>query len=142
MKYLTDYTGEKTTQLLDDLGVFFAFSNKQLEEQRKEGVEYVTLGAGTVCPKENCQKFIDGMDAIGAAGIAQDLAENGKKGVIQRELGNHEYCITQSIEHTVDALTGYGITDDEIRAETGAYLDAYYKWEAEQEAKAEKEGSE
>jgi hypothetical protein len=40
MKYLTDYTQEAQTKLFEEKGVFFAFSNKQFEEQRKEGIKY------------------------------------------------------------------------------------------------------
>ena len=135
MKYLSDYTKEATTELLKDTGAFFAFSNKQFDEQKQEGVTYCRLNSGTICPKANAQKLVEGMKSVFEAGIKRDLAENGKKGIIHRELGNHEYCITLDITDTSGALSGYGITDDEIQAECGEYLDAYYKWEEEQERK-------
>ena len=136
MKYLTDYTDKKTTELLDECGAFFAFSNKQFDEAKQEGVKYVSMGAGLICPKDNASKFAREFDAITSEGMKQDLAENGRSGVIHRELGNHEYCITMGISETVWALDEYGITEDEIRAETGAYLKAHYEWEEAQEAKA------
>jgi Glu-tRNA(Gln) amidotransferase subunit E-like FAD-binding protein len=43
------------------------------------------------------------------------LAENGKDGVIERELHNHEAFYVGSIRDTVDALSDYGITREEIR---------------------------
>jgi len=133
MKYLSDYTEEATTALFKETGTFFAFGNKQFDEQKKEGVEYVSLGAGTVCPKDKAKEFIERLEAIGAEGIKADLADNGKKGVINRELGNHEYCITHDITDTASALSGYGITDEEIKAETAEYLRKYYEWEEAQE---------
>jgi hypothetical protein len=136
MKYLTDYVQEKQTALFDKLGVFFAFSNKQLDEQKKEGVVYVSMGAGMICPKDNAKELHEGLNSIHDAGRAQDLAENGKKGVIHRELGNHEYSYTHDISDTVRALSGYGLTDEEIQAESAAYLKEYYEWEEAQEAVA------
>lgn len=38
MKYLSDYTNEKQTQAFDEAGAFFAFSQKQFNEAKKEGV--------------------------------------------------------------------------------------------------------
>ena len=135
MKYLSEYTEEATTKLLDDNGAFFAFSKKQLDEQKKEGVEYVSMSVGMICPKENAQTIYDGLNSILDEGIKLDLAENGKKGVIHRELGNHEYSYTYDISDTVSSLSCYGITAEEVQAEARNYLDAFEKWEAEQEAK-------
>ena len=136
MKYLHNYTDEVTTRLLNETGAFFAFSPKQFKEQKKEGIKYASIGSGLFCPKENTEKLIDGLDNILEAGIKQDLEENGKKAIIHRELGNHEYCITHDITDTARALSGYGITEAEIRAETAEYLRDYYAWEEAQEAKA------
>ncbi|WP_444823022.1 DUF7659 family protein, partial [Vibrio parahaemolyticus] len=44
MKYLSDYTQQPQTALFDELGAFFAFSNKQFDEAKKKGIEYVSLG--------------------------------------------------------------------------------------------------
>ena len=136
MKYLNEYTEEATTKLLDDNGAFFAFSKSQLDEQKKEGVEYVRMSMGMICPKENAQTIYVGLSSILFKGIAADLAENGRKGVIRRELGKHEYSYTYDISDTVGALSWYGITAEEVQAEARPYLvDAFKKWEEEQEAK-------
>ena len=58
---------------------------------------------------------MDELDKIHEAGVKQDLAENGKDGVIKRELGNYECYYTGDIETCVDALKSYGITEEEIR---------------------------
>ena len=48
----TDYL----TPILEANGAFFAFSQSQFDEQKKEGVIYVSMGAGLICPKENADK--------------------------------------------------------------------------------------
>jgi len=114
MKYLTNYIEEKQTELFNETGAFFAFSDKQFKEGEKKGVKYTSLGSGMICPKENIKKLLDGLDKIVTEGIAQDIAENGKEGIIKRELANHEYSYTGDASSTIDALGGYGFTDEDI----------------------------
>ena len=129
MKSLTDYIEDAQTEAFNKAGAFFAFSNDQFNEKQVEGVKYVSVGAGLICPKPNVESLMKSLDETHKAGIAQDLAENGKKAIIHRELGNHEYSITWDIEPTSAALQGYGITDEEIKAEGKSYLKAHYGWE-------------
>ena len=119
MKSLSHYTETLKTELFKSTGAFFAFNAKQLEESRAPGpIRYSSLGSGLIVPHINASALIDGVAAINAQGIAADIAENGLKGIIHRELGNHEAQITNSIEDTVDALADYpGITRETIRAE-------------------------
>lgn len=114
MKYLSDYINEKTTELLNSTGGFFAFSDKQFLEQKKEGVKYSSLGMGLLCPSENCERFTKEYGEIIKNGIEQDLTENGREGVIKRELANHEAYYTGDITDTAEALRDYGITKEEI----------------------------
>jgi len=135
MKYLMDYIQDKQTALLDKMGAFFAFGNKQFDEQKKEGVEYVSMKMGLICPKSNAKELHEGLRKIAKEGMAADLAENGKSGIIRRELSNHEYCYTYDISDTVDAVSEYGITEEEVQAEAAGYLKAHYEWEEKQQAK-------
>lgn len=114
MKYLSNYIQEKQTALFNATGVFFAFSTKQFNEGKKEGVNYVALDGGAICPEDNVEKFINGLDNIYKEGIIQDLKENGKAQVIERELYNHEAFYTGDWSSTYDSLEGYGITKDEV----------------------------
>ena len=116
MKYLSDYVQDKQTELFDTTGAFFAFSNKQFDEAKKDNVNYVSLGAGLIAPKDNAKELMKGLETIHTQGIAEDIKENGKEAIIQRELGNHEAQITGDISDTVDSLDGYGITEAEIKA--------------------------
>lgn len=116
MKSLSDYTRAAHTALFEKTGAFFAFSQSQFEEHKKEGVTYVALDGGLVSPKENVDELIQGFSSISKSGIAQDLAENGREAIIRRELANYECFYTRSIEDCVDALKDYGITEEEVRA--------------------------
>ena len=122
MNYLSDYTSAKQTQLWNDNGAFFAFSKKQLDEEKKEGVVYVSLGMGLIAPKENASKVIEGLESINTEGIKQDISENGIKAIIHRELANYEAQITGDISDTIQALEDYGITREHVSAEYPAYF--------------------
>ena len=117
MKYLSDYTNVKQTKLWNDNGAFFAFGEKQLDEQKQEGVSYVSLGMGLIAPKENASKIIEGLESIHAEGIQQDISDNGIKAIIHRELGNYETQISGDVSNTVEALEGYGITRKQVNEE-------------------------
>jgi hypothetical protein len=95
-------------------GVFFAFSNSQLNEQKQDGVEYVSLGAGTICPKANVKAFMLDHAAIVAEGIKHDIATNGKEAIIRRELANYECWYTGDIDDCVEALEDYGFELNDI----------------------------
>ena len=121
MKYLSHYIQDKQTALFKSTGAFFAFSNKQFAEGKKPDTMYTQLGAGMLCPSPNVNELIDGLETIHADGIKQDIAENGVKAIIHRELGNHEAQITYEFQDTLDALEGYGITEEMVKAEWSSF---------------------
>ena len=122
MNTRSSYTESKTSELLDNLGAFFAFSNAQFEEARREGVDYVRAAHGMLCPRDNVEKLFKGLANIQREGIKRDLAENGKRGIIHRELANHDAQITSDIDDTADAVAAYGITRAEIMAEWPSFF--------------------
>jgi hypothetical protein len=115
MKYLSHYTEQGQTELFNSLGAFFAFSQSQLDEAKKEGVTYVSMGSGLICPKDNAKELMLGLESNHAQGIAADIAENGIEAIIQRELGNHEAQITGDLDDTMRALEGYGVTEAQVK---------------------------
>ena len=121
MKYLNDYMDEAQTKAFNDAGAFFAFSNTQFDEAKTEGVKYVQLGAGLISPKENAEALTKRLDTIYEEAVKQDVAENGKKDIIWRELANHECQIVGDPSDCVTRLDGYPITEEEIQAEWPAY---------------------
>ena len=116
MKYLSHYVEEKQTKLFEECGAWFAFSNEQFAKGKGdyEGT-VVSCGAGLYCPESTVKALVAGLERITQEGIAEDLKENGVKGVILRELDNHEAGYTMSIEETVDALRDYGIEEHEVQ---------------------------
>ena len=114
MKYLQNYIEEAQTEAFKKAGAFFAFSNQQFDEQKKEGVEYVSMGAGMICDKEKAKQLIEDLENIHKEGIVQDIAENGIEAIIKRELANHEAEYTGDISDTYDALKAYEITWEQI----------------------------
>ena len=127
MKNLMDYTKEKQTKLFEKYGVFFAFSDKQFDEQKKEGIEYRSLSCGAICPKDNCKAFNqDHSKAIDEA-IQQDIKENGIDRIIRRELANYECYYVGSIEDAVYPLKAYGIDEDKIQKVYNANYSQYWE---------------
>jgi hypothetical protein len=115
MKYLSDYTQEATTALLNDCGAFFAFSDSQFNEAKQEGIKYVSLGAGLICPKEHADSFIEKYSNIVDTAIETDKKENGIENIIKRELNNHEAFYTCDISTTVSVLSAYGVSTEQVR---------------------------
>ncbi|HFI9382355.1 TPA: DUF7659 family protein [Vibrio parahaemolyticus] len=114
MKYLSDYIQQPQTALFDELGAFFAFSNKQFDQAKKKGIEYVSLGMGMIVPKNNAKQLVERLEVIQKEGIKQDIAENGKEAIIRRELFNHECFYTGDICDCVEKLEEYGYSYDDI----------------------------
>ena len=114
MKHLSDYIEEAQTVAFRNAGAFFAFSQRQFNEQKKTDTKYVNLGGGLICEKGREDQLCETLDKIAEDGIKQDVKENGKDAIIRRELFNHECQITMSPEECTRALKDYPITEAEI----------------------------
>ena len=114
MKTLQDYKTEKQNKAFEKAGAFFAFSQKQFSQSEKDGEKYVSLGGGLICIDGREEELVNSLKEIHENAIKEDLEENGRDGVIERELLNHEIFYTYDIEQTVEALEDYGITEDEV----------------------------
>ena len=116
------YVQEGITKTLDKYGAFFAFSKKQFDEQRQEGVKYVDLGAGLLGPKENARKIADELVAVSKGGIAKEVKEKTSKEIIWDAFANYECQIVGSPADAIDALANYPFTEKEIRKEWVPYF--------------------
>ena len=116
MKHLNEYVEENQTAIFNKYGVFFAFSNKQFDEAKKEGVKYVSMKIGMIWPEKNVENFINELDACYKAGIKKDIEENTVRNIIVRELYNHESFYTCDINPVVKKLSVYDISKKEIKA--------------------------
>jgi len=115
MKYLSNYTEEAQTKALNENGAFFAFSNEQLNKQKKKDIKYTSLGYGLIVPIENVNSIINALDKIHEEGIKADKADHTKKEIIWRELANHEAHIVNSTADTIDALKDYNYSETDIK---------------------------
>ena len=131
MKYLSDYLEQDQTILFNELGVFFAFSNEQLEKGleniKNSGIlsdqEKITrLPGGAFCPSKNVDTFLERHEKLVENAIAQDMEENGKKAIIWREFGNYECILTGDLSNCVSALDKYPITLEEIQEQWKPYF--------------------
>ena len=114
MKYLSDYMNDSQTELFKKTGSFFAFSDKQFNEQKVEGVDYNSLGAGMICPKDNVDELMKGLECIHDKAIEEDINDNGIDAIIRRELNNHECDYTGDYEPVLEVLDPYGISEQQI----------------------------
>ena len=117
------YVDDGITRTLEKYGAFFAFNQSQFEENKKEGVKYVDLGAGLIGPKENAQKIADGIEAVTKGGVAKDLETRTDKEIIWAEFANYECQIVGSPEDAIDALANYPFTEKQIKKEWAGYWD-------------------
>ena len=127
MKTLNDYTADKTSALLKKHGVFFAFSNKQLEEKAEKDVEYISLGAGAICPKKNARQYVQEQADIVKNAIAEDIADHGIDRIIRRELSNYECYYTGSIDSALTVLKEYNATREQVQAIYNAGYNAFWE---------------
>lgn len=116
MKYLQDYMSERQTAAFEKAGAFFAFGQSQFDEKKVEGVTYVNLNMGMLCPKDTAKTLLEELDVIYRESIQQDIAENGLNKIIIRELNNHECYYTGDYQDCVDKLEDYPITAEDVRA--------------------------
>lgn len=104
MKTLNDYTDTLTSKLFADNGAFFAFGNRQFDEKKQEGVTYVSLASGLICPKEKAKTVVTQFELIYNEAVRQQVAEFGAKEIIAHEYFNHETQITMDVTQVYDAL--------------------------------------
>ena len=49
---------KKITEAIEKHGAFFAFTSEQLNEKKKEGVQYQQCGGGLICPADNVKALL------------------------------------------------------------------------------------
>jgi hypothetical protein len=123
MKTLSTDTEEKINILLEKYNAFFAFSQYQIDESKKQNIKskkqwikYVYRGNGLYHEAGKEEEFDADYKLIVKEAIEQDLKENGKEAIIQRELINYECCYSCDISDAVEVLEKYGISEEEVAA--------------------------
>ena len=109
---------QKQSKLMQEVRLFWAFSNDQLREgiqkiQLQEGEKLVSIGAGGYLPKGNVDTFINGMEAITKEYKAAIKSNKLRVKLIAYQLANHECYYTGDIEPALYSL-GDEFTRDEV----------------------------
>ena len=102
------------TKVFEKYGTFFAFSDKQFNEQKKDGVKYVSLGAGMITPKDTADAMLKELDKAIDTAQAKDKELNSKEQIILRELINYECFYVCSPAEAIENLKPYNYTESEI----------------------------
>jgi hypothetical protein len=108
-------TDDLLSEVFEKYGTFFAFSDKQFKEQRKDGVTYVSLQSGMITPKDTADAMLKELDKAIDTAQAKDKELNSKEEIILRELINYESFYTCSTADATERLELYGYTADEVR---------------------------
>jgi len=119
MKYqqIREQKQTDTNNLFTSLGVFWAFSNKQFDENKtplQEGEKYVDIGGGGFIPKHNVDALIEGMKTIDKTFKQATKDAKMREKHILYELNNHECFYTGDITDAVEVL-GEDYTEQEVR---------------------------
>ena len=104
---LRDLKEAKFSQLSKDCGLFWAFSNKQFDENKtplKAGDKYVHIGGGGYLSKSNADKLMKGIDELNAWYKREMEKENLVEEEILYEINNHECYYTGDLTDVFDIL--------------------------------------
>ena len=123
MKYLQNYSEEKINKTIKNNGGFFAFNNKQFNENKKEGIIYCRLYSGLIVPKNKAKQIISQLDKISKKAIEQDIKENGMKKIVFRDCENLELQFSFSgISEIIDYLKDYNFNKNDIEKYYNKYI--------------------
>ena len=123
MKSLNKYVDNAQSKVFEENGAFFAFSDKQFDEHKVEGVKYVSVGSGLICPIGNAKEVIAGVNTTHAEGIKLRLKDYDLSRIIQYELANYECQISMNYSDAFDVLKDYGVDQEMMDKEWKTYWD-------------------
>jgi hypothetical protein len=107
---------KRSKEIMTNNRVFFAFSNRQFDENKTElmeGEKYVILMNGMYCPKSCALNFKTEFGNLIGWYKEMIRINNLRQAVIRFELSNRESLYTGDIEDTLDAL-GEDYTEAEV----------------------------
>jgi hypothetical protein len=96
---------KRNSELFKKVGLFFAFSNSQFEENKtplKEGEKYVSIGGGGYMPKGNIEIFENGLKEIKNWYNGEINKNKAQDKEIIHELYNHECFYTGDVSDVVE----------------------------------------
>ena len=111
MESLTSFIEKDISNLLKESGAFFAFGEKQFNEQKEQGVKYISDGTGLLVPKDTYKEFNAKYEAIVKTGSSRLIEKYGADAIIRYEYFNHEQQLGyfQNVEEsdTYHALSSF-----------------------------------
>jgi len=117
-KQIKDDYQKATNDIIEKYQVFFAFSDKQLQEGKdkiniQSNTDLLSISAGGFIPKVNSSLFFDAME-LAEKNYKQAIkqAKEAKEEAILYELNNHEAFYTQRLDEVIEKFDGiYTIQD-------------------------------
>ena len=111
---------DKLSAIFDELGVFFAFSDKQFKQGKKEkGIKddekIVSIHAGGYIPSKNAKAYIKKTNDL-MVWLEKEVKKLNPEKVIDYELSNYESYYSGDLLPAYEVLKGYGFTKDQVRA--------------------------
>lgn len=108
---------DKLTILIDRLGIFWAFSDKQLTEGldklKLTTADIISFGAGMLCPRANYEEYKTSIKALNDEFVGEMKKLNPAE-VIEYELSNHECYYTGDPSEIFDLFDDIGYTKEQI----------------------------
>ena len=108
----------KMSEVFNECGVFWAFSDAQFEKNKTpigEGEKYSSIGMGGYLPSRNVPMLNEKMAEFENWEQSLFAEQVNLNDAIAYELQNHEYGITYRVDDTVRALSDYGITAEQCQ---------------------------
>jgi len=115
-KTLKEYKEKKQDKIFNKYGGFFAFNNKQFDEQKDIKVKkYVRLSFGLICPKENAKKLLNELDQLHKKAIKKHMEKDTIKDIVFKNCQNMELQYSFNGEQDIkEILKDYPIEEIEI----------------------------
>ncbi len=125
-KHITDVTDKLLSKVFRDNDVFFAYSDKQYNEGKKEGVEYVyNKSMNMFYNIEKKDTIYQELDKAIEEAQRIDKELHTKEQIILRELINYECFYICDFTDVVEPLEAYGYTVKDIQPIFIKYLQKY-----------------
>ncbi|MCX6076027.1 MAG: hypothetical protein NTW78_03980 [Campylobacterales bacterium] len=113
---------QEMTALFDKHGVIFAFGKEQLDNAKKDGIQYYSSGFGMFIPTNNYKLFNEECAAQQENFIIKAKELFTANQIITYELGNYEYCINEDLRDTRGALEEFNFSDEEYKVAIKEYM--------------------
>lgn len=129
-KTLQEKKDDLLSSVYEKYGTFFAFGQSQFDEQKKEGVIYVSLGYGMISPKETSNEMLRELDKAISKGIELEKLSKSKHEIIKYHLSNYECYYIGDCTEAINHCKAFGYTEDDVLK---VYKETYAEYWANQE---------